>query len=147
MIPKWSSNYIGIPFSDKNCWELIRLIYLNERSINLPSYSEEYDDYKDGINISEAIRNHSVTEDCWTKIKPGEERLFDIAWMRAHYRLGRNDEGKLQFEAADMHVGMVLERYTLIHTEDDKIGSCAGFYDRQPLSNRIISFHRYVGGE
>ena len=144
MIPEWANNYIGIPFSEKNCWGLFRLIFEEQRGIVLPSYDEEYEDSKDGEKIEKLIIDHK-DDNCWQEIPVGQEELFDAVVIRAHYRLGRNKKGKLLYLPADMHIAMILERYVFIHSESNDICSCIGYYDRQPYSNRVISFHRYVG--
>ena len=48
-IPSWCSNYVGIPYSEVNCWGLIVLVYKEIYQIELTGITEQRDLIKSGF--------------------------------------------------------------------------------------------------
>jgi NlpC/P60 family len=103
----WVEKYVGIPFVDHgrdwsglDCWGLVRLVYLTECGIVLPSYGEI-----SATELSEVA--HEVAgesrKEPWLQIE--NPRLFDVAVM--HRR------------KAPIHVGVVaeLDPVRILHIE------------------------------
>ena len=97
-------DYIGIPFLEHgrdrrglDCWGLLRLIYLEQLDIVLPSYSERYESAEDGKKLRDLVLNVIGPE--WETAadpEPGDAALFRIA-------------------GEPMHVGVVIGKGEMIH--------------------------------
>lgn len=121
--PHWSAKYVGIPYLDNgrsslkglDCWGLIRLVFLDERNIELPSYGE--------ISTSELLRvarmiqaniqNDSgiVTDENMPWVRIAERtplQPFDVAYMTGTFREVEVNNAK-QAHCAEVHVGVVTE--------------------------------------
>lgn len=110
-VPMNVDQYIGIPFAEANCWELIRRIYSRELGIVLPLHDTI--DTDDGEALRKAIEGDTAGP-LWWRVDRGQERPFDVLIMRGFYKSG----GRLH--SADIHCGMVIGPQSLIHVEDGR---------------------------
>ena len=111
MLPAWVNRYVGIPFADQgfdergcHCWGLVRLVYLRERGITLPTYGE--------LSARELAAAAGViySESCagpWREVTNGRA-VFDVVLMA-----GRIDGGW----RADIHVGVLASPGHVLHVE------------------------------
>lgn len=128
-----TDNYIRIPFKEHgrsrdgaDCWGLVCIIFKTERNIELPSLTG-YSDTKDKVRISDIIKSESMT---WKPIPIGEEQPFDIAVFRM---LGH-----------PMHVGLVVERGLMIHSERGCGTYLTNYYKEKQWDRRLEGFFRYA---
>ena len=135
MIPSWCAKYVGIPFSEKgntfagcNCWGLFWLIYKNERNIDLPKYTYEYQDTKDIEKIAAIIKREA---DKWEFFHENPQ-VFDAIVLRIN--------------AEPWHIGCVVdpEGGKMLHIER-YISANIESYSRLMWQKRKIGFYRYVG--
>lgn len=68
--------YIGIPYDQCNCWQLVRMVYDLELGIILPSYGEI-----DATRIITVARGIARNDD-YPWIKVDEPQEFDVVLMR-----------------------------------------------------------------
>lgn len=127
--------YVGVPWIEKgrefegcDCWGLLRLLYLNERGISVPSYSDSYENVDDRATLTALIRGE--VSQSWGEIARGAEQIFDAVLMR---------EGR-----ALSHVGVVVAPGKLLHVERGGT-SVIEPYRHGPLKHRVIGFYRFVG--
>lgn len=123
--------YIGIPYLDRgrtiagcDCYGLLRLVLLELRGRELPSFVEAYATAADRAALARLITAEMAP---WQQIAFGQERPFDGVLMRAGRLLS--------------HVGIVVEPGRLLHVsegEDSRIER----YRAPPLSHRVVSFYR-----
>ena len=67
-IPKWVRKYIGIPFVERgrcregaDCWGLVRMVYIDQFGVTVPSFSDDYMDIKrDRNDIQSSIQKNSA---------------------------------------------------------------------------------------
>lgn len=124
--------YIGLPYADKgrdfngaDCWGLVRLVYLHEYGIALPSYTEKYASSVEAREIALLIGGE---KGAWETIPVGEEREGDMIIVRL---LGH-----------PMHVGVICGHKRMLHllkgtnaVEEDYSGTL--------WRNRIVYFLRH----
>ena len=134
MAVNWVREYQSIPFVDGgrghdgcDCWGLIRLVYLEQLGIELPSYGEisAYQVNKK----AEAFLAGSAVTDWWLPID-GDPQSFDVVVMRAH---GHREVG---------HCGLVLPDGRILHTEE-KTGPVIVGPDNFTVKNRIKFYRRH----
>lgn len=140
----WVEKYMRIPYTQEgssfqgcNCWGLVKLIFQEEKDIQLPGYV--------GISASDILRAaKQFKKDAgippWqTVIEPGQEQPFDVLVMRAL------NEG----HAVNMHAGIVTEFGMVVHLEARQDVSHVPFRDsprgRQhyTLKNRVVGVFRH----
>ena len=105
------AKYSSIPYENKgrsekgfDCWGLVRLFYLNEKGIELPSYVEEYETCS---NASGAIKENMGAEWNRTDIpEPGDVALFRIRGYPSHVGLMIDNR---RFMHVLKGVGVVIE--------------------------------------
>jgi len=90
------SRYIGLPYSDLDCWALVRAVYRDEFNIQLPELP---------IQMEEKYN--------WIEVEPGSERpgdllLFRMKKLKRHVALVVGDGRMLH---SDEENGVVAERY------------------------------------
>lgn len=127
------NQYIGIPFKPKgrdrnglDCWGLLCLIYQEQFGIELPDYSEEYEEDLDGQVIAGIVEEEISS---WTEIPKGQERLGDGVLLR--------------IEGEPMHVGMVLRKGMMIHIMRG-IDSVTENYRSRIWKRRVLGIYRYL---
>lgn len=130
------NKYQQIPFIDGgrnytacDCWGLIRLIYIEELNIKLPSYGDI--SAFDLIKVARKITK-GAEENIWSPVDSKKEGLkkFDICLMA--------EPGK----SVLMHVGLVINANTIIHTEEGVGVLCQRLFD-PIIKRRILGFRRY----
>ena len=131
-VPLWAGKYIGLPFLEKgrtadgaDCWGLVRIIYLDEFGIYLPSYVESYKDTSDAAEIGHLFRSQSPR---WLKIQPGEEQPGDVIVLRMH--------------GQPMHVGVVVGDKQFLHVTKHVDGVLEK-YRSMVWAGRVLGFYRH----
>lgn len=124
--------YVGIPYVDKgrlitgcDCWGLLRLVYREQRGIDVPSYSEDYVTAADRKALAGLIAGELEP---WREIEAGNERTFDAVLMR---------EGRFP-----RHIGIVTESGRLLHVSSGA-SSLIERYREGALQHRVVGFYRY----
>lgn len=128
-----ANSYIGIPYRDKgrtredglDCWGLVRLFYLQEFGIVLPSYTEDYLSAKEAKEIAQLINREKGS---WSPVSLGEERFGDVVILR--------------IIGYPTHVGVVWRPGLMLHTLE-KINSVLEPYSSSLWRRRITSIIRH----
>ncbi len=121
--------YIGIPYVEKgrdetgiDCWGLVRLIYKNELSIDLPSFSTEYD----------SIDNERI-EDLFAQYKEGWESID---------RPSIGDVVIFRIFGYESHIGVCIGDNKFLHVREGR-DSVIESLDNPKWSKRITGFFKY----
>ena len=124
MIPSWVSDYVGLPFSRYNCWQLVCKVYAEVYGIRLPSFDPEYKDYLDGENIKRIY-----------------EREMQHTWTRQDIPV-IGDCVVMNIKNQPWHVGVIVSRNQMLHTERGLEAVIERFTGPQ-WKNNIVGFYRY----
>lgn len=118
------SPYVGITYELRGCWELVRLFYLNELQIVLPTYAEQAPDMERARlgALIEAERGAWIEVDVE---RPGDAVLFRVM-------------GELS------HVGIVVGDGRFLHARPG-VNSCIESYRLPTWSRRVEGFYRHRG--
>jgi cell wall-associated NlpC family hydrolase len=134
MMPTWVQHYLNLPFVEKgrdrtglDCYGLVRLVYQEQRQIDLPSYTERYATTNDRAEIQAIARQELHAR--WQPIPLEEARLFDALILR----IGGDP----------IHFGLVLDDQYFLHTMRG-IWSVAERWTSLAWSQRVIGAVRYV---
>lgn len=110
-VPAWVERYVGIPFAEEgfgfsgsHCWGLVRLVFLTERKIDLPTYGPL--SAREMIAASRTMVAESST-DPWSSVV-GVRSSFDVVLMRS-----RPDGHGLMLG----HVGIMVDGENILHVE------------------------------
>jgi hypothetical protein len=83
-MPTWVSKYVGIPYVRDGlglgCWRLLRLVYLNELGINLPTYGEI--SQEELLKMVRVFAAEVKKADPWVEVKQEERQNFDACLMK-----------------------------------------------------------------
>lgn len=122
------SNYVGIPYQrggrtrdGLDCWGLVRLVYAEQRGIELPSFVEF--DNGQAARVAELVAQQ---KERWIPIDsplPG-----DVVVLR--------------LEGHEAHVGLVVEQGRMLHALDG-VGSSVERFDTGKWRHRVGGFYRY----
>ncbi len=130
----WVDRYLGMQFEDGgrgpetvDCWGLVRLIYLNELHIDLPSYGEISAD--DMLSVTSEI-DLGKDGETWQAVEQSDLRPFDVCVMRY---LGLRRIG---------HVGIVTPYLTILHVEHG-IDAVHIPLTHSTIKGRIACFRRH----
>ena len=126
---QWWAKYIGTPYAEAHCWELVRRVYAAERDIDLPTYGEI--DAAKLVEVARvmagAIEDARVAE-TWVPVTHGE--AFDVALLR----------GRAQV----WHVGVMVGPRHMLHTE--RATNAVVVPISCPLiAGRVTGYRRYIG--
>lgn len=128
--------YIGLPWCDRgrgisgvDCWGLLRLVYLELRGIELPSYADSYVTAGDARELARLIAGEL---DPWDEIEPGAETIYDGVLMR---------EGKFP-----RHIGIVVEPGLMLHVERGGTSQVER-YRSGMFAHRVVGFYRHRSHE
>lgn len=119
--------YIGIPFAEMDCWQLICHYYANELGIALPCYLDEYVDADDILNIRR-IYDRETANRTWPAV--ADPRYPDLAVFKINGYL--------------WHVGIVVDeiKKMMLHTQRG-CSSVIERYDSMRWNRRLYGFYRY----
>ena len=124
MLPTWVKNYVGIPFEQVNCWQLVCKIYREQLAIDLPYLDDDYADALDKAAIANLYERELAT--VWQKVHTPTP--FDCIVFRI--------QGQL------WHVGLIVAKNEMLHTHD-KIDSTVERYNTRLWRHRIDGFYKY----
>ena len=134
MSQPWFNAYTGIPFADHgrdrsacDCYGLIRLVYFEQRGIVLPLL-DNYETTRDREELEKIVRREPLLIG-FEQVDLDLVQPFDVLVIR-----------QVGF---DCHLGLVVNRNTLLHTESGK-GSVLEDFTRPHVRPRIREAWRYV---
>jgi probable lipoprotein NlpC len=134
-VKHWSSHYIGLPWLDLgrdragvDCWGLPRLIYAQEKGIDLPSYTGAWTSANERAEIAAIVAADSKQWP-WTSVAQNSEREFDLALFRRG-----GDE---------CHIGTIVERGRMLHVVEGSESSVEP-YDRGRWKIKLIGIYRHA---
>lgn len=121
----WWARYVGLPYAEAHCWELVRRVYADRLGVDLPSYGEV--SARDLVRVAQTIEA-GAAGDRWQPVQ--HPQALDVALMRGRARV--------------WHVGVMVGPRHVLHTE---IATNAVVVPlSHPLvSGRITGYRRYVG--
>jgi len=103
---KMWNDYVGIPYKlhgrdedGLDCWGLVRLIYKEQKDIDLPSFSEEYLNSDDVRHNEEVIARHKEGWSLSNDYTVGDVALFRI-------------------NGSESHVGVIIDDNKFIHARE-----------------------------
>lgn len=128
---EWCAPYIGIPFVEHgrdrggcDCWGLVRLVYAERLGVELPAYSGDYKDTRDGESISGLCRSERRR---WQTV--GIERPMDVICLRVR--------------GLPWHVGLVAEPGRMLHVIRGA-AACIEDYTRPLWARRVEGIYRWL---
>jgi cell wall-associated NlpC family hydrolase len=128
--------YMEIPFQDHgrdfegaDCWGIVRLVYLNELRIELPSYGVI--SAKDLLAVAKEMKRGSEMKD-WRKVPLEQMKTYDVVVMT----------GRVGNAKAPIHVGIAIDNRKVMHTEE-KTNVVVCDIDHYQLKHRILGAYRY----
>lgn len=124
----WWGRYIGIPFGETDgaltCWGLVRRVYSDILSVELPAYGEI--SARDLVRVARAFS--AGQDDGWSSVATPES--LDVALMRS----GRG--GRLV-----VHVGVMADARRVLHVEEGAATAIVPI-THFSVAGRIIGFRR-----
>lgn len=119
----WWGKYIGLDHARAHCWQLVRMVYEQERGILLPDYPSVAHD--DRNCIAETI-DREKDNGLWVQVtKP---QAFDVVLMRG--------------KRAIWHTGVMVDAARVLHTE--KATGAVLMPIRDPrIASRIAGYWRW----
>lgn len=129
------AEYIGLPFRTHgrdrggcDCWGLVRIVYRERLGVELPDLGETYGDaLTDCAAIADLIARERPM---WHPIERGQELPGDLVTLR--------------LKRVECHVGVVVSRPLMLHSEADKIAACCERYDVPLYARRVTGFYRHA---
>lgn len=127
----WWNKYLHVPFAEKgrtmeaaDCWGLVRLIYAQERGIELPDYLDVYETTNDREALSKVIGEESRAH--WET--PQSPETFDVIL--------------LTMRGVPMHCGIVTKKNHMIHCARG-IGTVHEHYGTARWKHKVHGFSRW----
>ena len=121
----WWGQYIGLPYADAHCWELVRRVYADRAGVALPSYGEI--DARQLVAVARAIET-GAAGDRWIPATHPQE--LDVALMRGRSRV--------------WHVGVMVGPRHVLHTEQ-ATNAVVVPLSHPLVAGRITGYRRYAG--
>lgn len=119
----WWGRFVGLPYAQVHCWELVRQVYADRLGVVLPSYGEI--SAADLVRVARAIE---VGQEAWVSVTDPDE--LDVVLMRGRSRV--------------WHVGVMTDPAHVLHTER-ATDAVRVRIDDQAIAGRIMGFRRYAG--
>lgn len=126
----WWNKYVGIPYKlhgrdtdGLDCWGLVRLVYKDEKSIDLPSLSQEYYSSDNFKQNEEVISNNNEN---W--------------YLSEDYTVG--DVVLFRINGAESHVGIVIDENRFLHSKEG-VGVTIEKLNSNQWRKRIAGFYKY----
>lgn len=126
----WWNKYVGIPYKlhgrdtdGLDCWGLVRLVYKDEKNIDLPSLSEEYYSSDNFKHNEEVISNNNENWTLSEEYTTGDVVLFRI-------------------NGAESHVGIVIDDNRFLHSKEG-VGVTIEKLNSTQWRKRVAGFYKY----
>jgi len=119
------NEYIGIPFSKMDCWQLVCHYYKAEFKIMLPAHEKKYKSPSDRKAI-EKLYEKEIAEKTWLSVK--DPQYPDIAVFKINGSL--------------WHCGIIVGKNKMLHTQRG-CDSVIERYNNARWENRLYGFYRY----
>ena len=107
--PLWCQKYVGLPFLDGgrttrgiDCWGLVRLVFAEEKGIELPTYGDV--SASDLRAIAEAIEAEIEKHETWLPAHPALPQPFDVVIMKRREK--------------PVHIGVLVTESKMLHVEE-----------------------------
>lgn len=128
---KMWNDYVGIPYKlhgrdedGLDCWGLVRLIYKEQKDIDLPSFSEEYLNSDDVRYNEEVIARH---KEGWSL--SNEYTVGDVALFRIN--------------GSESHVGVIIDDNKFIHAREGNSVTIEKL-DSVQWRRRLVGVYKYT---
>jgi cell wall-associated NlpC family hydrolase len=121
----WWGKYIGLPYADAHCWELVRRVYQDRMGVDLPSYGEV--SARDLVKVARTMAD-GAAGDGWLPV--AIPQALDVALMRGRHHV--------------WHVGVMVDPANVLHTEI-ATGAVVVPVSHPMVRGRITGFRRYAG--
>jgi cell wall-associated NlpC family hydrolase len=116
----WYAAYVGIPYQEKNCWQLIQLIFAEQWGVTLP----DFDVTVRGTAIDTIFASGIV----WQAVDPQAVQIGDVVAITG----GRYVR----------HVGLVVAPGVMLHSQDGT-DSVIESYESFVWRQRVGGFYRH----
>lgn len=127
----WSAGYVGTVYLDKDlgaagchCWGLLRLVYRQEKGIELPGHEDVSPD--DARDIDEIVHGE-ISAGRWQRMDRPQE--FDGAL----FRRGRHDS----------HMGIMIDRRYMLHSDREAGAAIVERIDTGRWASSFVGFYRH----
>lgn len=128
---KMWNDYVGIPYKlhgrdedGLDCWGLVRLIYKEQKDIDLPSFSEEYLNSDDVRHNEEVIARHKEGWSLSNDYTVGDVALFRI-------------------NGSESHVGVIIDDNKFIHAREGNSVTIEKL-DSVQWRRRLVGVYKYT---
>lgn len=118
------ARYVGLPWQPRGCWELLRLVYLEQLGITLPTYADDYA-CRDHHQVGQLIMAESRA---WQPVAAGSERAGDAVLF--------------QVAGEPSHVGVVATRQRFLHMLKGQAAVIES-YRGLAWARRLVGFYRH----
>lgn len=126
----WAAQYVGLPFGDGagevTCWGLVRRVYADHLSVDLPAYGEI--SARDLLRVARAM--NAGKDDGWRSVAPPQ--AFDVCLMRSP-----------QGGASVVHVGVMVDANRVLHVEAATAAVIVPV-SHFSVAGRILGFRRRI---
>jgi cell wall-associated NlpC family hydrolase len=120
----WWAAYIGLPYDQAHCWELVRRVYADKLGLNLPTYGEI--DARDLAAVSRVMQS-DAQGDAWRAVT--EPQALDVVLLAGRSRVA--------------HVGVMVDTARLLHTE--RASDCVLVQVTNPaIAGRVLGYRRHA---
>ncbi len=118
------SAYIGIPFEELNCYELLRRIYKDFFAIALPG--QPHDDPSDRRSYSKLMQAEAVN---WLPVEAGDERFGDVVLLHIF--------------GLPCHIGFVAGGGMMVHAQRGTASTYESYRESLHWRERRKFFYRH----
>lgn len=141
--PRWVEPYLDIPFVEEgdshsgcHCWGLVRLVFREQRQIELPLFAGIA--ARDLRGVVSAIRRGVAVESDWMTVA-GQWQPFDVILLT-----GDVPDGSGKTRTLRCHVGVAVTPVHLLHIEIGTLSHC--IVKTEPaIRERLAGAYRYIG--
>ncbi len=123
--PAWVQTYLGIPWEETHCWDLVRRVLAERFGLSVPSYRDRYTSPTDADAVAAVVR---AERQGWPEVRDGEEQAGDVVLLR--------------LVGQPVHVGLVVAPGDMLHTLRG-LGARLERYRTVAWRRRIVGFHRH----
>lgn len=127
----WSATYVGTLYRDEDlgadgchCWGLLRLVFRQEKGVELPGYAGVS---PDDVSDIDAIVQEEIAAMHWQRVE--RPQAFDAAL----FRRGRHDS----------HIGIMIDRRHMLHSDREAGAAIVERIDTGRWASSLVGFYRH----